>query len=286
MNDQTNLTDEANLSLNPFYCQLEGSFPVLIKADENDPYTVFLEASNEAKDQQKDILFMKALEAETENFLRKGVISWDHLHKVKNDPGYIVGEPLDVKFSFKEPKATLVKAKLYKAVDYANKIVNMLKSASTRLGASVGGFIQQRKPLSKSSFGIFKVLWDELAITYKPINDATLGNVSLIPIGAFAKALMVGSGTDAATFTGGRSLIPESVQGGVKGTKFPFDWARSVLNGVVAQIAKGKIKSHSDLKKHLEDVGALFLYTELAEARVQKLTKLEVANGKQGFRFR
>jgi len=216
---------------------------ILIKADKEDPTVIYIEASNQTVDSQNDVTVMKALEKEAENFLRKGVISWDHLHKIKQSPDYIIGEPLDVAF---KKESTWAKAKLYKSVHYGESVLNLLASNTTRLGASIGGFIKQRNPLSKSISAITKVIWDEIAITYKPVNDTTLGNVSLIPIGAFAKALMAGSGVDAGNFTGARAMTKESLQGN-KGINI-----KNVVDNFMLRFRGGDIKTSDDLKDFLE----------------------------------
>jgi len=184
--------------------------PFLIKADPKDPNIIYLEASNTALDTQGDVVMQKALEDEAESFLKKGVLSWDHLHKIEKSPEFIVGEPLDIRF---DENKTWVKGKLYKAVKYAEAIRDLISSQCSRLGASVGGYIKARKQLSKSLSAIISIIWDELAITYKPVNELTRGQVTMITPEAFAKALMAGAGVDAASFTGGRALIPESLQG-------------------------------------------------------------------------
>jgi ABC-type transporter Mla maintaining outer membrane lipid asymmetry permease subunit MlaE len=48
----------------------------------------------------------------------------------------------------------------------------------------VGGGI-----LKKAASKIKQVVWDEIAITHKPVHDATLGNVSMVPFTEFAKAI-------------------------------------------------------------------------------------------------
>jgi len=161
---------------------------IIVKADKDDPYTLYLEASNEKADEEKEVVFTKALEDEVENYLKRGIISWDHLHKSTGDAGFIIGEPLDVKF---KGGSTFVKAKLYRTVEKAQRIVDLLKGGCTRLGASIGGFIKETLELGKAVKGITRIIWDEVAITYKPVNDFTRGNVSLVPIGAFSKALEV-----------------------------------------------------------------------------------------------
>jgi hypothetical protein len=233
---------------------------VLIKSDKKDPSIVYIEASNQLVDSQNDVTVMKALKEETENFLRKGVISWDHLHKSEKSPEYIIGEPLDVAF---KKETTWVKAKLYKSVKYGQSVLDLLESETTRLGASIGGYIKQRQPLSKSISAITKVIWDEIAITYKPVNDTTLGNVSLIPIGAFQKALMAGSGVNTANFTGGRAMTPESLQGAnavnIKKITEDFAWR---LNG-------GDIRTSDDLMDFLELHGVPNYYDLFARKIVQ-----------------
>ncbi len=235
----------------PFYTPFTGD--LMIKADENDPYTVYIEASNESPDKQKDVVFMKALHDERDNFLKKGIISWDHLHKIEGSPEYIVGEPLDV--GFKEGR-TFVKARLYKGVKYAESIVDLLKAKCTRLGASIGGFIKNRKSLGKALSGVIGVIWDETAITYKPINDETMGNVGLVPIGAFAKALMVGGGVNTANFTGGRALGKESLD--------------KVIAELVWRMKEGDMRTDDDVKDYLIHQNSLQLYGHLKKVLVKK----------------
>jgi len=249
-------------SIKPFYTPLNY---YLVKGDEDNPYIVYIEASNEIPDSQKDIVFMKALQEERESFLRKGIISWDHLHKIdEKSPEYIIGEPLEVKF--KEGK-TFVKALLYKGVKYADSIVKLLRAKTTRLGASIGGFIKSREKLNKVLSGITKVLWDEVAITYKPINDTTLGNVTLVPIGAFAKALMVGGGVDASDFTGGRVLIGESLQGVEKKRKKK---AEEIISELMWRIEKGDVRTDNDFKDFLDYMNVPQAYGILCKTLIRK----------------
>jgi hypothetical protein len=180
----------------------------LVKAaDEDGRWIIYLEASNEQRDQDGDVIAMKALQEQSAAYLQKGVISWDHKHKQMHDPAYIIGEPLEVKFT--DDRRTLVKGFLYQENDKAQSVWKNLKSGTTRFGSSVGGYILNK---SKEQ-NVSKVIWDETAITYKPVNDSVLGAVRVLPFAAFAKALMVGSGVDAAQFTGGRALVNESLQG-------------------------------------------------------------------------
>jgi len=249
-------------NVRPFYTPLNF---YLVKGDEENPYIVFIEASNEIPDSQKDVVFMKALADERESFLKKGIISWDHLHKIdEKSPEYIIGEPLEVKF---KADRTFVKALLYKGVKYADSIVKLLRAKTTRLGASIGGFIKSREKLNKTLSGITKVLWDEVAITYKPINDTTLGNVTLMPIGAFAKALMVGNGVDASGFTGGRALIGESLQGAEKKKK---KRAEEIISELMWRIEKGDVRTDDDFKDFLDYMNVPQAYGVLGKTLIKK----------------
>ena len=179
----------------------------LAKANEEDgKWIVYLEASNESKDQDGEITVMKALQEDVANYLKQGVISWDHQHRIKNDPKYIIGEPVDVAFT--STHSTLIKGILYKENEIAQGVWNNLLSNTTRFGASVGGWI-----LKKSEGTIKKVAWRDTAITDKPVNADTLGNVQTIPFSEFAKSLQAGSGVNAGAFEGGRAITPESLQG-------------------------------------------------------------------------
>ena len=180
---------------------------------EKNKWLIYIEASNEFRDKEREIVLQKAMADAQEGFLREGTISWNHKHKdetLRDDgPKYVVGEPLDVRFSGDERNSTLVKGILYHKNKLAQDIMDNLESGSTRFGASIGG-----KKLSKSFSGsVDKIIWDEVALTYSPVNATTLGRVSLGPMEEFAKSLMAGSGINPEGFSGGRTMIPESLQG-------------------------------------------------------------------------
>lgn len=188
----------------------------LVKAVEEDgKWRVYLEATNEFRDQQDERVVRQAMEEAKLNYLRKGVLSWDHKHKETGDPQYIIGEPEDVAFS---GETTLVKGFLYKKNKNAQTVFELLLSETSRLGSSIGGFILDKIDEIGGKL-IKKLIWDETAITYKPVNDFTLGKVQLAPFEAFAKALTAGSGVNPSQFTGGRALTNESLQGNEKKKK-------------------------------------------------------------------
>lgn len=168
-----------------FKAPMPGEGDIIIKAEEgpNGEWIVYLEASRETPDQEGETIESGALKKAAEHFLAHGVVSWDHMHKSgERDPKYIIGEPLDVQFT--GDGRTLVKARLYRENKIAQSLWDNIKSGAKRLGASVGGGI-----LKKAASKIKQVVWDEIAITHKPVHDATLGNVSMVPFTEFAKAV-------------------------------------------------------------------------------------------------
>lgn len=240
---------------NPFYAPLEG---VLIKgAEEEGRWIVYLEASNELRDQDEEVIDMNALQKAADYFMSHGVLSWDHKHKQTDDPGFIIGEPLEVKFT--DDNRTLVKGFLYKHNDIAQKVWKNIRSGAKRLGSSVGGGI-----LQKAADRIKKVIWDEVAITHKPVNDSTMGSVTVIPYAAFAKALAyvegtssiedfikaltAGSGVNASQFTGGRALTRESLQGStVRQRVITKEELDELMQGFMKSLGAGSMLDYNDL---------------------------------------
>jgi hypothetical protein len=259
---------------------------ILIKADSKDENIIYIEASNEKSDRQDDTVLQKALREQAKEFMRRGLISYDHLHKVLKDPRYIIGEPLDVKFP--DDGRTLVKARLYPSNEYAADLKKKLKDNCTRLGSSIGGFITKRvksvDKLRKSVNYISGIIWDEVALTFKPVNSDTLGTVQYVPYSEFAKsfcsesyqpeifkALMAGGGTDAAAFTGGRTLIPESLQGVGKSKNLN---ARR-MRGYLSLVVDGKVKSFKELAGIAKSEGDGEIIAPLASYLIENVDRIK-----------
>jgi len=242
-----------------FYSPFNGS--VLVKAEEHGgKWIIYLQASNEGLDQDSEVILSKALQEAKDYYLSHGVLSWDHKHKILHDPGFIVGEPTDVEFS--KTNETLVKGWLYQKNPIARKLWSNIESGATKLGASVGGGI-----LSKSKGKIDRVIWDETAITHKPVNDGTLGHVQVIPFTEFAKALMAGSGVDAASYSGGRAMTGEHIDSTtVDGTfaqtdvtpEVTYEEGRRYFDDLLLNIKNGNIVSMNDVMSYTLSQG----YTE------------------------
>ncbi len=246
---------EIPIGAEEFYSPFE---MVLVKAaEENGNWIVYLEASNESIDKDNEVVMQKALQEASEYYVKHGVLSWDHKHKQMHDPNYIIGEPLDV--AFPSTGKTLVKGRLYKNNRRAQGVWENLRSESTRFGASVGGYVLQKGAEGKK---VQKVFWDETAITHKPINEPTQGNVSIVPMKEFRKALMAGAGINPAEFSSGRSLIGESMQGVVNKKDLPeppkkitAEELNSLFKSLFEEIKKGGNMSHNDLVAFVYDHG-------------------------------
>ena len=247
-----------------FYSPFSGQ--VLIKAEEHGgKWCIFLQASNEGLDQEQEVVLSKALQESKDYYLSHGVLSWDHKHKVLHDPKFIIGEPTEVQFNAQ--RETLVKGWLYQKNPIAQSVWQNIQSGAERLGASVGGGILKKSDGEGkdgvSSF-ITKLIWDETALTNKPVNAATFGHVQLIPFDQFAKALMAGTGVDAATYSGGRALTAENMDEVLVDQTFGqrdvplgvnYEDGRKFFDGVLVAISKGKITSMEDVKKYTVDQG-------------------------------
>lgn len=190
------------------------------KTDQDGNYLIEVEASNQNLDLQGQVVLQQALVETKDHFLSNGVISLDHLHKVKKPDGSVetdlskvIGEPIGVRT---EGTATIVTGKLYHTNESAKEIIKLLKAKSTRVKASVGGiFPQVEKDAKRGIEKITHVLWNDLALTVSPVNN-TVSPAYLIRSmdpEDFVKALTSGgTGTNHELFTGGRALIPEDVE--------------------------------------------------------------------------
>ena len=264
MNEPRTMNPILEKMTHPFYAPLNS---VLIKGvEEGDQWIVYLQASNEVKDQDGETVDVNALKKAADYFMTHGVLSWDHKHKVTHDPGFIIGEPLEVRFT--KSNETLVKGFLYKANDIAQKVWKNIQSGARRLGASIGGGI-----LQKAETMIKQVVWDETALTHKPVNDGTLGMVQIVPFAAFAKALTAGGGVDAAAFTGGRALTGESLQGDTVDTITMKD-IRGLFSDLLKAIRKGRIENYNDMINFVYDSG----YEGNSAARIVNYIARKVPN--------
>ncbi|MAH44805.1 hypothetical protein CMI37_03200 [Candidatus Pacearchaeota archaeon] len=241
---------------------------ILKAEEENGQWVIYVGASDESRDQEKERIEVSALKKAADYYVSHGVISWDHKHKPPlNDPKFIIGEPTDVRFS--ADNQTLVKGFLYQQNDIAVSVWKNVRSGAQRLGGSVGGGVLKKS----DDDSIQRVVWDDTAITYKPVNDAMYGLVSFVPFAEFAKAiamgqvaetegaieleiekaLMAGSGVDAGSFTGGRALTGEALRGKPIYNEFPG--ARALFRTIMAKVLNGSFGSWEEISDFVEAQG-------------------------------
>ncbi|MDR1046512.1 MAG: hypothetical protein LBL64_01950 [Treponema sp.] len=249
------------------------------ETDENGNFIFEVEASNPGTDLQNQIVLQEALLESRDHFLTNGVISLDHLHKrrkpdgsTETDLSMVIGEPLEVRT---EGKKTIVKGKLYHTNEHAQEIVKLLKAKSTRVKASVGGIWP--KVVKDAKTGVEKivhVLWNDLALTFSPVND----NVSPAYLtrsmdpDEFVKTLMAGHGTDHADFTGGRATIPEDIQTYIhevtETNAGDYEELKGKILSLLAAMKTGEVKGENEAVKFLVSQG---LDRERARASVREI---------------
>jgi hypothetical protein len=231
---------------NPIYLQLEIEKSVTVDSKSGN-YIISGEASNENLDLQQQVVLQNALLKSKDYFLTNGVVSWDHLHKRKegnkivSDPECVIGEPLSVE---KKGSKTFVKAMLYKGNKYVEDVVDKLRKGSTRVKLSVGGLMPvvekvYNQKLGKAVEQVVSVLWSDLAVTCGPVNQ-TVSPIQLV------KSLALGSGTDSAGMTGGRSLALQDIDGGKK---------KDAIKAVLCALATGECKTREDAHGLLQEYG-------------------------------
>ena len=226
---------------------------------------VYLEASNEGRDQQNEIVLAKALEDSASHYLRYGNLDLDHLsmpsvaaHKgITNPELYEVGVPVDVRIN---GTSTFVKARLFSGDTPLAEKANMVWDSMTKLKPakrwypSVGGVPLAKSirldPKSGDRIGVVsKVRWTNIALTQGPVNQHVSG-VATMPFGALAKswcgadgfdltkALTAGHTTDVSQMTGGDAIRVQSLDG-VPKSYFDF---RERLSGA---LRKGGVKEQT-----------------------------------------
>lgn len=231
---------------------------------------IYIEASNEALDQQNEVVMQKALKDSSDWYLKYGNLDIDHLTQVGAKAGipnygsYEIGQPLEV--AFNEGK-TFVKGEILKGTGPVAREANQFWSSLTERNPpakwypSVGGSVLEKAieidPKSKlrKAF-IRRVRWNNIGFSKTPVNQ-TVPTISTVPIGAlakswgaagidFVKALEAGYGTDMATLSGGAALGEQSLDGSPKSY---FDF-RNQLAADMSGGNAGKNPGMRELVKH------------------------------------
>lgn len=219
------------------------SLPGMLKAtpmSEGGARLLYFEASNEALDQQGEVVLSKALAESADYYRRFGNVDIDHVTQIGAKSGipdynlFEIGRPDDVRV---DGKRTLVKATLYQGAGpmaaKANQVWESLTALTppARWYPSVGGAVLEKSqdidPETHNRRTVVKrVRWTNVALSRTPVNQ-TVPTVSTVPFGALAKswglggldltkALEAGYGTDSATLSGGAALRGQSLDRGVQ----------------------------------------------------------------------
>lgn len=211
-------------------------------AEEAGKRILYLEASDESLDHQREKVLQSALADSADYFLRHGNIDISHYtliglkHNIPNHLEYEIGKPVDARFGDGASKKTFVKSELYQAANggtsaqaaNADMVWNSLTKQRPPMSwfPSVGGGILDKGPAidpttNSQIMVVKKVRWCNIGLDRMPVNKA-VPEVSLAPIGIFAKSmgafviaktLTAGYGTDSATLSGGAALRKQSLYG-------------------------------------------------------------------------
>lgn len=231
---------------------------------------VYIEASNEALDQQNEVVMQKALKDSADWYLKYGNLDIDHYTQIgakagiPNYSSYEIGHPVEVGFSGGK---TFVKGEILTGsgpvAAQANEFWSSLidRDPPAKWYPSVGGVVQDRAveidPKTKLRKGfIKKVRWSNIGFSKTPVNH-TVPTVATVPFGVlakswsaagldFAKAIEAGYGTDSAALTGGGALREQSLDHG-PANYFVF---RNKLADDMRTGAIGKNPGLQDLVRH------------------------------------
>jgi hypothetical protein len=243
--DRAAASDQELLDASPSFLSIGDLFKAT-PASEGDERFIYLEASNETRDLQGEVLLAKALDESADHFLRFGNLDLEHFtilgrpnprtgyKGLDNYEDYEIGRPIDVRV---DGLATFVKARIASGTGpYATK-ANRFWSSITELNPpkrwfpSVGGAVLAKSVQIDADTGdrypvINKVRWSNIGMSLNPVNQG-LASCSTVPFGILAKcwgdhgidmrkSLEAGYGSDSATLTGGSAIRTESLDRSTK----------------------------------------------------------------------
>ncbi len=195
---------------------------------------VFMEASNETEDHDKEIVLAKALQESAQYYLRYGNLDLDHRTQIGPRAGepshhlFEIGKPVDVRA---DGTRTFVKGELYQGDTPVAENANMVWDGLTKCRPaqawypSVGGACSKAKVTDPETGQprtvIHKVRWTNIGMSRTPVNLG-VPTMAAVPFGVLAKsthggcfdmrkALEAGYGTDVANLSGGGALAKQSL---------------------------------------------------------------------------
>lgn len=251
--------DEALLDAVPSYLSITQMLKATPTVESGDRF-IYLEASNEAVDQQGEVVLAKALADSSGYYLKFGNLDIDHFTQIGAKAGipnyelFEIGRPVSVTV---RDGRTFVKGQVYAgsgpAAEKANAFWSSLVDVSppARWYPSVGGAVIGKSividPATREKRALInKVRWSNIGFSKTPVN-ANLATVSTVPFGAlakswgatgfdFAKAIEAGYGTDSAALAGGAALRKQSLE---RGLLSYWDFR----DDLAARIRSGEVKS-------------------------------------------
>lgn len=226
---------------------------------------VYIEASNEATDQQNEVVMQKALADSADWFLKFGNLDIDHFTLIGAKAGipdytlYEIGRPSDVRFA---DNRTFVKGEIYSGSGPAAERANQFWSSLTEINPparwypSVGGSVLEKSveidPDTKSKRAMVKkVRWSNIGFSKTPVNQS-VPTVATVPFGVLAKcwgaggldmakAIEAGYGTDDAQLSGGGAMRKQSLYGSPENY---FDFRNKLSDHLV----KGKVGKNPKMR--------------------------------------
>jgi hypothetical protein len=251
---------------------------------------VFIEASNEARDVQNEIVLAKALKASVPYYLRYGNLDLDHITQIGMRAGikdyhfFEIGIPVDVNV---DGKRTFVKGSVYRGEGRsAERAEDFWKSLTAQTPAqrwwpSIGGAVLpggREEGANGKPAVVSKVRWVNTGFSKTPVNNE-VPLVTTIPIGAFAKAwdgtgldlrkaLSAGYGTNSAGLEGGGALREQSLEGSplnywsfrekiagdLRGSRIKQPTAKSILDWAVKTYGLGQSLAAEWVDRFMADV--------------------------------
>jgi hypothetical protein len=207
-------------------------------ATEGEDRFVYIEASNQSRDLQGEVLIAKALENSAGYYLKFGNLDLEHFTQIgakagiPNYESYEIGKPVDVRV---DGQRTFVKGQIFRGTGPAAEKANLFWSSLTEINPpkewypSVGGKVLEKSiaidPETNEPYPVItKVRWSNTGFSRTPVNP-NLETVSTVPIGVLTKcwsavgidlrkSLEAGYQSDSALMTGGEALGAQSLQGG------------------------------------------------------------------------
>lgn len=198
---------------------------------------IFMEASNQARDYQGEIVLAKALEESAAYYRQFGNLDLDHITQIGPRVGikdyalFEIGRPAEVAV---RDGRTFVKGIVYSGDGQTAERANQFWESITRLNPpqqwfpSVGGQVIEKgvelDPATRTTAAVIrKVRWTNIGFSKTPVN-LTVPSVATVPLPIFAKSwtasglvlksegLSIGTPTtDSAAMTGGQALTGQSL---------------------------------------------------------------------------